>query len=84
MLSDSLCAVSVGFIEGNALLDLPYEEDSRADVDMNIVATGSGKFVEIQGTAEGEAFDRSQFNQLLDLADKGIHEISRIQTEALS
>lgn len=51
---------------------------------MNIVATGSGKFVEIQGTAEGEAFDRSQFNQLLDLADKGIQEISRIQTEALS
>lgn len=84
VLSDSLCAVSVGFIEGNALLDLPYEEDSRADVDMNIVATGSGKFVEIQGTAEGEAFDRSQFNQLLDLADKGIQEISRIQTEALS
>ena len=76
--------MSVGFIEGNALLDLPYEEDSRADVDMNIVATGSGKFVEIQGTAEGEAFDRSQFNQLLDLADRGIQEISRIQTEALS
>ncbi len=83
-LSDSLCAVSVGFIEGNALLDLPYEEDSRADVDMNIVATGSGKFVEIQGTAEGEAFDRSQFGELLDLAAKGIKDISAIQAEALS
>lgn len=72
------------FSGGNALLDLPYEEDSRADVDMNIVATGSGKLVEIQGTAEGQTFDRTQLNELLDLADKGIGEISALQAKALS
>lgn len=84
VLSDSLCAVSVGFIAGNPLLDLPYEEDSRADVDMNIVATGSGKLIEIQGTAEGEPFDRSQLNQLLDLAGQGIEQISELQAKALA
>src|ERR1700677_4913409 len=66
-LSDLVAAVSVGIVGGVAMLDLPYEEDVRADTDMNVVMTGSGSFVEVQGTAEHEAFDRAELNQLLDL-----------------
>jgi ribonuclease PH len=71
-LKDAVAAVSVGVIDGIPMLDLPYEEDSRAEVDMNVVMTGSGKFVEVQGTAEGEAFSRDELNQMLSLAERGI------------
>ena len=66
-LTDQLAAISVGIVEGEARLDLPYIEDSTADVDFNVVMTGSGRFVEVQGTAEGEAFDRAQLDALVDL-----------------
>ena len=79
---DPLAAVSVGVIDGEPRLDLNYDEDSRAETDMNIVATGSGHYVEIQGTAEGAPFDRQTFNQLLDLADKGIRELLAAQEQA--
>ena len=67
--------MSVGLIDGVALLDLPYSEDARADVDFNVVMTGSGEYVEVQGTAEGRPFGRSQLDEMLDLAAKGIDEI---------
>src|SRR5918911_3594436 len=70
-LSCSIAAVSVGVVDGRVLLDLPYEEDSRAEVDMNVVATDSGSFVELQGTAEGATFARSTLDQMMDLALKG-------------
>lgn len=82
-LSDFLAAVSVGIVKGQPVLDLYYELDSCADVDMNIVMTGSGKLVEIQGTAEKIPFDRRQMNELLDLAEKGIGELTAIQKECL-
>jgi hypothetical protein len=65
-------------------LDLPYEEDVRAETDMNVVMTGAGSFVEVQGTAEGAAFDRTELNALLDLAASGCADLTRLQTEALS
>ena len=68
----------------NPLLDLCYEEDSEADVDMNIVCTGGGKLIEIQGTAEQEPFDREQMNQMLDLAEKGINQLFTIQRYAIN
>jgi ribonuclease PH len=83
-LSDSVAAISVGIIGGVPMLDLPYEEDVRADTDMNVVMTGSGRFVEVQGTAEHEAFDRDELNQLLDLAALGIHRIKEAQTLVLA
>ncbi len=83
-LKDSVAGVSVGFIDGRAVLDLPYEEDVRAEVDMNIVMTGSGRFIEVQGTAEGEPFDRDELNQMLDLGALGCAELTRIQGEALA
>jgi ribonuclease PH len=83
-LSDLVAAISVGIVDGVALLDLPYEEDSRADTDMNVVMTGSGQFVEVQGTAEQEAFSREELNQLLDLAAKGIAAIHEAQRLVLS
>lgn len=83
VLTDSLAAVSVGIVDGTPVLDLPYEEDSQAETDMNVVMTGSGKFIEIQGTAEGEPFDRSELAALLDLASLGCAELTRLQTEAL-
>jgi len=83
-LTDSCAAISVGRIDGEALLDLPYSEDSRAEVDMNVVMTGSGRFIEVQGTAEGLAFSRRELDDLLDLAEAGIAEITRIQTEVLA
>ncbi len=82
-LTGSVAAVSVGIIDGDPRLDLPYEEDVRAQTDMNVVMTGEGRYVEVQGTAEGAAFDRAQLNVLLDLAAKGCADLSRIQSEAL-
>jgi ribonuclease PH len=83
-LSDLVAAVSVGIIDGIPMLDLPYEEDSRADTDMNVVMTGAGRFVEVQGTAEKEAFTREELDQLLELAATGITEIHAAQRAVLS
>jgi ribonuclease PH len=74
-LTDHIAAISVGLIGDDALLDLEYTEDVTADVDANVVMTGSGKIVEVQGTAEGEPFDRGQLDRMLDLAAKGIAEL---------
>ncbi|GGM25791.1 ribonuclease PH [Promicromonospora citrea] len=84
VLSDSVAAVSVGIIDGTPMLDLPYVEDVRAETDMNVVVTGSGKFVEVQGTAEHAPFDRAELDALLDLALQGTTELTRIQQEALA
>jgi ribonuclease PH len=83
-LTDSVAAVSVGIVEGVPMLDLPYVEDSQAEVDMNVVMTGEGRFVEVQGTAEGMAFSRRELDTLLDLAEGGIGELSRLQAAALA
>ncbi|MET1036571.1 MAG: ribonuclease PH [Arthrobacter sp.] len=83
VLRDTVAAVSVGIIDGVPMLDLPYVEDVRAETDMNVVVTGSGKFVEVQGTAEGAPFDRDELDRLLDLALAGTVELSRIQRETL-
>jgi ribonuclease PH len=80
----SVSAVSVGIVNGEARLDLCYEEDSAAETDMNVVCTGSGEFVEIQGTAEREPFGRAMLGSLLDLAESGCAELSRLQVEALN
>jgi ribonuclease PH len=82
-LIEEVAAVSVGIVGGEALLDLPYEEDSTAAVDFNVVMTAGGRFVELQGTAEGEAFDRGQLDGLLDLASGGIERLVAAQREAL-
>ncbi|MEJ7860920.1 MAG: ribonuclease PH [Pyrinomonadaceae bacterium] len=79
-----LAAVSVGIVNETALLDLCYVEDSNAEVDMNVVCTDGGKFIEIQGTAEGAPFNRDQMNELLALAEKGIGELFIIQQNALN
>ena len=81
---DSVSAISVGIIDGVPMLDLAYTEDVRAETDMNVVVTGSGKFVEVQGTAEGVAFDRDELNLLLDLALKGTSQLTAIQAAALA
>ena len=83
-LSCSLAAVSVGVVDGRVRLDLPYEEDSRAEVDMNVVATDTGALVELQGTGEGATFARSTLDQMLDLALKGCQELAALQTTALA
>jgi ribonuclease PH len=83
-LTDSVAAVSVGIIDGEPFLDLAYVEDVRAHTDMNVVVTGSGKFVEVQGTAEGVPFDRDELNLLLDLALKGTTELTQIQKDSLA
>ncbi len=80
----SVAAVSVGIIDGEPRLDLPYEEDVRAETDMNVVMTGDGRFVEVQGTAEGEPFDRAMLDGLLALAEKGCADLTRMQREALA
>lgn len=80
----SVSAVSVGIVEGEPRLDLCYEEDSAAETDMNVVLTGEGQFVEVQGTAEGQPFDRDELNRLLDLAATGCTELTMIQREALA
>jgi len=81
---NSVAAISVGIVQGTPLLDLEYVEDSACDTDMNVVMTGAGDFVEVQGTAEGAAFTRAEMDQLLALADKGIRELIQLQQEALS
>jgi ribonuclease PH len=80
---DTVAAVSVGIVQGEARLDLSYEEDAAAEVDCNVVMTGAGALVEVQGTAEGAPFDRSQLDALLDLASTGVAELTKIQREAL-
>ena len=83
-ITDHLAAVSVGVIDGQCRLDLPYEEDSRADVDMNVVMCGDGRFVEVQGTAEEAPFSRDELGTLLDLAAVGATEIVALQKEMIS
>lgn len=82
-LKDTVAAISVGIVDGRVVLDLPYEEDSAAEVDMNIVCTGNGRLIEVQGTAEGEPFDRAQLNQLLDLGEAGCATLAKLQVAAL-
>lgn len=83
-LKDSVAAVSVGIVDGQPRLDLHYDDDVRADTDMNVVMTGSGRFVEVQGTAEGEAFDRALLDELLDLAAAGCSTLTAMQLQALA
>jgi ribonuclease PH len=83
-IQESIAAVSVGMVNGRALLDLCYDEDSAAEVDVNIVMNGEGKYVEVQGTAEGALFSRPTLEELLDLASKGISELLEIQEDVLA
>lgn len=83
LLTDSVAAVSVGIVDDEARLDLCYDEDAGAEVDFNVVMTGSGDFVEVQGTAEGTPFSRAQLDALLDLAADGIADLTAIQHKAL-
>ena len=83
-LTGSVAAVSVGIIDGAAMIDLCYEEDVRAETDMNIVCTGDGKFIEVQGTAEGQPFDRALLDKLLDLGSEGCRQIAKLQHQALN
>ena len=83
VISDFVAAISVGIFQGSPVLDLTYEEDSKAEVDMNIVMTGSGKFIEVQGTAEKNPFSKNQLDELLDLAKKGIKGLIAIQKKEL-
>ena len=83
-LTDLLAAVSVGVVDGEARLDLPYSEDSTAETDMNVVMTGDGRFVEVQGTAEGEPFSRAELDELLGLAEAGISQIHDLQREYIA
>ena len=82
-LRDSVAAVSAGVIGGEVVLDLPYEEDARAEVDMNVVATGAGRFVEVQGTGEEGTFSREELDQLTTLALKGIAELTTLQKQVV-
>lgn len=84
VLKESVSAVSVGIIDGVPMLDLCYEEDVRAETDMNVVISGSGKFIEVQGTAEGEPFDRALLDSLLDLAVAGCSNLAEHQIKSLS
>ena len=81
-LVDSVAAVSVGMVQGRAVLDLDYPEDSGCDADMNVVMTGAGRYVEVQGTAEGHTFDRTELNALLQRAEQGISELARLQARS--
>ena len=83
-LVESVAAISVGIIDGVPLLDLPYVEDVRAETDMNVVMTGSGKFIEVQGTAEGAPFDKAELDLLLELAGKGCADLTKLQAESLA
>ena len=83
-LTGSVAAISVGIVDGEPRLDLPYEEDVRAGTDMNVVMTGDGAFVEVQGTAEGEPFDRVMLDSLLALAEKGCADLTAMQLSALA
>ena len=82
-LKDSVAAVSVGIVDGEPRLDLHYDDDVRADTDMNVVMTGDGRFIEVQGTAEGEPFDRALLDQLLALAAQGCVDLTKLQQAAL-
>ena len=82
-LTDSVAGVSLGIVDGEPLLDLDYLEDSRADVDLNVVMSGDGRLIEVQATAEGERFSRDQLDELLDLAAAGIEEIAEAQQRAV-
>jgi ribonuclease PH len=83
-IKDSVAAVSIGIVNGKILLDLCYEEDSKADVDMNFVMTGSAKFVEVQGTAESAPFTKKQMDKMSEIAEQGIKELLRAQKQALT
>ena len=83
-LRDAVAAVSIGIIEGKILLDLAYEEDSRADVDMNFVMTGSRKFIEVQGTAESAPFTKNQMERMAEIAQGGIGELLKAQKKVLA
>ena len=80
---DSVAAISVGIYQGIPVLDLDYPEDSSCDTDMNVVMTGKGGMIEVQGTAEGATFSRTELTALLDLAEQGIHDLTKLQLEAL-
>ena len=84
LLADSVAAVSVGIVDGEARLDLCYDEDAGADVDFNVVMTGAGEFVEVQGTAEGQPFARGQLDAILDLAATGIARLTHLQRDVLA
>jgi ribonuclease PH len=84
LLHDTVAAVSVGIVEGQLLLDLAYDEDAKADVDFNVVMTGGGQLVEVQGTAEGKVFSRQELDGLMDLAASGIEQLSDFQRQILS
>lgn len=83
-LSDSVAAISVGIIDGVPMLDLCYEEDVRADTDMNVICSGDGRFIEVQGTAEGQPFDRELLDSLLDLAVVGCRQLTALQAGVLA
>ena len=78
-IKDYIAAVSVGIVSGVPCLDLCYEEDSKAEVDMNVIMTGSGRFVEVQGTAEGKPFSENELTHLLALARRGVHQLVNMQ-----
>jgi ribonuclease PH len=82
-LSDSVAAVSTGVVDGERLLDLSYDEDSRAEVDFNVVMTGSGRLIEVQGTAEGEPFTREDLDEMVTLAEEGVRRLTDVQAEAI-
>ena len=82
-LTGEVAAISVGIVEGTPLLDLKYDEDSRAEVDMNVICTGDGRFIEVQGTAEGQPFTREEMDELLTLARQGIEHLIKAQRAAL-
>jgi ribonuclease PH len=84
VLRHSIAAVSVGIVDGVPVLDLPYEEDARADTDMNVVMTEAGQLIEVQGTAEGAPFPRADLDRMLDLATAGVRELFRMQREAMA
>ena len=83
-ITGQVAAISVGLLNGVALLDLEYVEDAACDTDMNVVMTGAGHYVEVQGTAEGQSFSRTEMDQLLALAEKGIAELAELQRRALA
>jgi ribonuclease PH len=83
-IKDAVAAVSIGIVDGKILLDLCYEEDSKADVDMNFIMTGSGKFIEVQGTAESAPFTRKQMERMSEIAQQGIKELLKAQRHAIA
>lgn len=84
IITNEVAAISVGILQSTPLLDLKYDEDSKAEVDMNVVCTADGRFIEVQGTAEREPFTREQMDSLLVLAERGIQQLVAIQREAIA